>query len=266
MSVVDVEMREPRTGALVQLKVIGVLDRLLENSGSMIVSKSILDNAVPFVVPITNYRFRLADGVDAKETAMSMEALFLEHGVDTKVLEEELEKEAAGAKTFFRLFIGFMGLGLLVGVAGLGVITTRAVVERRQQIGVLRAIGYRRRMIQLSFLLESSFVSLLGIVIGTTLGIVLGWQAYNDIKAGRGHRHHTVRHSLDPDRRHSGADLRGLAAGDLPPCSASLQGLPGRGPSLRVEAKMSRINRGTGLNRGTGSSESSCHSQGRPPS
>ena len=186
MSAVDVEVREPRTGAVVQLKVIGVLDRLHENSGSMIVSKSILDDAIPFPVPITNYRFKVADGVDAKGVARSMEASFLEHGMDAEVLEEELEKEAAGAKTFFRIFIGFMGLGLLVGVAGLGVITTRAVVERRQQIGVLRAIGYRRRMIQLSFLLESSFISLLGIAIGTTLGIVLGWQAYNDIKQDEG--------------------------------------------------------------------------------
>ena len=42
-----------------------------------------------------------------------------------------------------------MGLGLIVGVAALGVITARAVVERRQQIGVLRAIGFRRRMVQL---------------------------------------------------------------------------------------------------------------------
>ena len=186
MSVVDVEMREPRTGALVHLKVIGVLDRIHENSWSTIVSKSILDDAIPFAVPITNYRFRLADGVDAKETARNIEASFLDHGVDTEVLQEELEKEAAGARAFFRLFIGFMALGLLVGVAGLGVVSTRAVVERRQQIGVLRAIGYRRRMIQLSFLLESSFVSLLGIVIGTTLGIVLGWQAYNDIKEDEG--------------------------------------------------------------------------------
>ena len=186
MSAVDVEIREPRSGALVRLKVIGVLDRLHENSESMIVSKSILDDAIPFKVPITNYRFKVADGVDAKEVARGMEASFLEHGMNAEVLEEELEKEAAGAKTFFRIFIGFMGLGLLVGVAGLGVITTRAVVERRQQIGVLRAIGYRRRMIQLSFLLESSFISLLGIVIGTTLGIVLGWQAYNDIKQDEG--------------------------------------------------------------------------------
>ncbi|MCH8186689.1 MAG: ABC transporter permease, partial [Chloroflexi bacterium] len=186
MSVVDVEVREPRSGALVQLKIIGVLDRIHENSDTMIVSKSILDDAIPFPVPITNYRFKVADGVDAKEVARSMEASFLEHGMDTEVLEEELEKEAAAAKTFFRLFIGFMALGLLVGVAGLGVVSTRAVVERRQQIGVLRAIGYRRRMIQLSFLLESSFIALLGILIGTTLGIVLGWQAYNDIKEEEG--------------------------------------------------------------------------------
>ena len=186
MSAVDVEVREPRTGAVVQLKVIGVLDRVHESSGSMIVSKSILDNAIPFPIPVTHYRFRVADGVDQKELAKSMEASFLGHGMDTEVLEEELEKEAAGAKTFFRLFIGFMALGLLVGVAGLGVVSTRAVVERRQQIGVLRAIGYRRSMIQLSFLLESSFISLLGIVIGTVLGIILGWQAYTDIKEDEG--------------------------------------------------------------------------------
>ena len=53
-----------------------------------------------------------------------------------------------------------MGLGLVVGVAALGVITARSVVERRQQIGVLRAIGFQRRMVQLSFLLESSFIAL----------------------------------------------------------------------------------------------------------
>ena len=186
MSGVDVEVREPRSGAVVQVKVIGVLDRIHENYGSMIVSKSILDDAIPFPLPITNYRFTLADGVDAKEVARTMEASFLEYGMDTEVLEEELEKEAAGAMGTFRVFIGFQALGLVVGVAALGVVTTRAVVERRQQIGVLRAIGYRRRMIQLSFLLESSFISLLGIIIGTTLGIVLGWQAYNDIKEDEG--------------------------------------------------------------------------------
>jgi hypothetical protein len=46
---------------------------------------------------------------------------------------------------------------------GIHVITARSVVERRQQIGVLRAIGFRRRMVQWSFLVESSFIALTSI-------------------------------------------------------------------------------------------------------
>jgi putative ABC transport system permease protein len=66
-----------------------------------------------------------------------------------------------------------MALGLVVGVAALGVISARAVVERRQQIGVLRAIGFRRTMVQASFLLESSFVALTAVFVGTGLGLLL---------------------------------------------------------------------------------------------
>jgi putative ABC transport system permease protein len=68
-----------------------------------------------------------------------------------------------------------MGLGLVVGIAALGVIAARSVVERRQQIGVLRALGFQKGMVQLSFLLESSFVALLGIGIGIALGVGLSY-------------------------------------------------------------------------------------------
>jgi putative ABC transport system permease protein len=86
----------------------------------------------------------------------------------------------AANMTFNRLIQGFLGLGLLVGVAALGVISARAVVERRQQIGVMRAIGFRRPMIQAAFLLESSFVALTAIVVGTGLGLLLGWNIIRD--------------------------------------------------------------------------------------
>jgi putative ABC transport system permease protein len=49
------------------------------------------------------------------------------------------------------------------------------VVERRQQIGMLRAIGYKRGMVALSFMLESSFVTLLAILCGVGLGIWLSF-------------------------------------------------------------------------------------------
>jgi ABC-type lipoprotein release transport system permease subunit len=61
----------------------------------------------------------------------------------------------------------------VIGVAALAVISARSVVERRQQIGVLRAIGFQREMVQRSFLLESSFITLIAIVVGTALGLII---------------------------------------------------------------------------------------------
>jgi putative ABC transport system permease protein len=54
-------------------------------------------------------------------------------------------------------------------------IAFRTVVERRQQIGMLRAIGYSRGQVALSFMLESSFVTLLGIITGLGLAILLSY-------------------------------------------------------------------------------------------
>jgi putative ABC transport system permease protein len=186
MEPVDLEMREPRTGEIIPVTVIGVFDKLHRNAGWMVGVKSVFDDVLPISVPVTNYRFRLADGVDAKGVARGLEAGLLEFGMETEVYAEVLADESAAGKAFFRLFTGFMALGLLVGVAALGVVSTRAVVERRQQIGVLRAIGYKRRMVQLSFLMESSFVSVLGCAIGLVLGLVLSYNAVSDIRREEG--------------------------------------------------------------------------------
>jgi putative ABC transport system permease protein len=186
MEPILVEAREPRSGEVVLLNVIAVYDRLHVNASRVLVSKEVVDDKVPFAVPVTNYRFRLAEGVDAKKASRALEASLLEYGMETEVFQETVDTQSAAGKAFFRLFTGFMSLGLLVGVAALGVISTRAVVERRQQIGVLRAIGFKRGMIQLSFLMESSFVSVLGSVIGLVLGMVLSYNAVTDISREQG--------------------------------------------------------------------------------
>ena len=186
MPAVHIEVREPRTGEAFQLTVIGVLDQAADAFGGvgigMITSKARLDEAVPFPVPVTTYRFRVSDGVDVARIAKNLEASFLDNGMETNVLGELIADQVSANRAFNYLLTGFMGLGLMVGIAALGVISIRAVVERRQQIGVLRAIGYRRGMVQLSFILESSFIALLGIAIGVGLGTVISYNIVNDIK------------------------------------------------------------------------------------
>jgi len=78
---------------------------------------------------------------------------------------------------------GYLALGLLVGITGLGVLMVRAVRERRRTIGVLRALGVRATTVRRSFLAESTFIAVEGVVIGTVLGVVTTWVLYTNSPA-----------------------------------------------------------------------------------
>ena len=183
---VPIEVREPATGATITLTVIAILDETADAfgqlGGGMIAARQQLDEVSPFPIPVTNYRFKVADGVDAAEVSGNLEIAFQRNGMESSVLAELVEDSVSANQAFNYLLTGFMGLGLMVGVASLGVVSLRAVVERRQQIGVLRAIGYRRNMVQLSFLLESSFVVLLGVAIGVGLGTAISYLIVREIQ------------------------------------------------------------------------------------
>ncbi|MCB0044735.1 MAG: FtsX-like permease family protein [Caldilineaceae bacterium] len=124
----------------------------------------------------TRYYLKAADGADVHAVAQAAEQSFISSGLNASVLAEQNAQGQALTRGILRLFQGFMGLGLLVGIAALGVIMTRTVVERRQQVGVMRAIGFQPRMVALSFLFEASFIALAGIVIGAFAGLSLGRQ------------------------------------------------------------------------------------------
>jgi putative ABC transport system permease protein len=169
---VDVEVRDPATGADVTLTVIGVLDDSVpwEMAGITTSQRALApfgDRARP-----TTFWFALTDKADPEATAGALESAFLDDGLEAQSLQDRLDQAVASSWTVNRLIQGFMGLGLVVGVVALGVVSARAVVERRQQIGVLRAIGFQPAMVRLAFLAEASFVSLTAIVIGCGLGLI----------------------------------------------------------------------------------------------
>ncbi len=182
MDPIEIEVMEPLSGGELRYTIIGVLDSAAADTG-IITSKAGVDEAFPsFTIPLTDYRFRVAEGVDTDAASKKLEAAFLEHGMQTDVLAEVLKDIVSTFTSFYNMLTAYMGLGIVVGIAALGVVSMRAVVERRQQIGVLRAIGYRRGMIQLSFLLESSFVALLGVALGVALGTIISINLVDDIE------------------------------------------------------------------------------------
>jgi putative ABC transport system permease protein len=123
----------------------------------------------------TGYYFALRPGVDANKARLDLGRLLAPEQMEPVIVADQLAQQVGGFLALLKLMTGFLALGLIVGIAGLGVISTRAVVERFQQIGMLRALGYRRSLVQRSFLMESSFIAIIGLGIGALVGI---WQSY----------------------------------------------------------------------------------------
>ena len=174
-SPVAVEVMDPRTGRTNILTIIAVLkDSLPPFMFGVTTSERTIARSFGSEDATVHF-FRLRDANNVDQYAAALESAFLSNGIEADVLADELNDQVATQVTFNNILQGFMGLGLVVGVAALGVISARAVVERRQQIGVLRAIGYRQRMVQIVFLLESSYVAILGIAMGCILGLILAF-------------------------------------------------------------------------------------------
>jgi putative ABC transport system permease protein len=119
------------------------------------------------------YYFKVKPGVDAHAEAQSIGSALLDHGFETTVIQDVL-LDVNGPRVFIsRVLVGLVGLTLLVGAAALAVSGSRAVVERRQQIGMLRALGFHRLHVQGIFLLESLLIGVVGTALGIALGLVL---------------------------------------------------------------------------------------------
>jgi putative ABC transport system permease protein len=123
----------------------------------------------------TGYYFALKPNVNVNKARLDLGRMLVQYQLEPVIVADQLAIQLSTTLTLLNLMTGFLALGLIVGIAGLGVISTRAVVERWQQIGMLRALGYRRSLVQRSFLMESSLIAILGLLIGALVGV---WQSY----------------------------------------------------------------------------------------
>jgi putative ABC transport system permease protein len=72
------------------------------------------------------------------------------------------------------LLYGLLGLAIVIAI--LGIINTLAlsVVERRREIGMLRAVGMQRKQVRRTIYLESLLIAVFGAVLGLVLGLSYG--------------------------------------------------------------------------------------------
>jgi putative ABC transport system permease protein len=173
-------VRNVEDGSEVELRIIGVIEpqvtAILQPFWAIFVNQAVIEESFGGGNSENFFVTTVAGGDEAADdVAKGIEAALLERGVQGESIRSLIDEQSAFSNGFQMLFEGFMGLGLIVGIAALGVIAFRTVVERRQQIGMLRAIGYSRRLVGLSFFFESSFIALTGIAMGLLLGGALSY-------------------------------------------------------------------------------------------
>ena len=91
--------------------------------------------------------------------------------VDVSRPSDALVARAKAQNAFSGLFIGLGAVSLLVGGVGVANVMVIAVLERRSEIGLRRALGATRGQIRTQFLLEAVLLALLGGAVGVTLGV-----------------------------------------------------------------------------------------------
>ncbi|UCH88615.1 MAG: FtsX-like permease family protein [Thermoplasmata archaeon] len=160
-----------------ELEVIGIMDQSFFIN-AIIIKKDVVKNEYGGVDSM--FVAKLKSGEDADAVAKEFEKNYLEHGLQTFDMKGIINTILSLSNNIMYLMEGFLGIGLLVGIAGIGIISYRNVIERRQQIGMLRAIGFKKSMVTKSFLIETSFITILAIFLGIILGIGIGWQIYKD--------------------------------------------------------------------------------------
>ena len=162
------------TGESLHFRVVGFLANTILQ-GSLIMSERDFENAFP---SSAGYQyFLIKDGHPKVENVSS---LVTETSKTVAVLEDRLGDQGFDARSAPKLLSSFMAvqntylstfqtlgaLGLLLGTFGLAAVQIRSVLERRKELGLMRAVGFRRRKLASMVLMENSWLLMIGLAVG----------------------------------------------------------------------------------------------------
>lgn len=106
------------------------------------------------------------------ELSQVLETALSPYGFDTERVADRLANFLAVQNTYLSTFQTLGGLGLLLGTLGLATVMLRNVLERRGELALLRAVGYRNSHLAWLVLWENAFLLIWGLLAGATSALL----------------------------------------------------------------------------------------------
>jgi putative ABC transport system permease protein len=180
-------IRDPVSGQTAQLTIVGISDQsFYDGADHVFVSRVLSDHMFGSRSTSDLLYVSTSPGTDNDALADTINGRYIANGADASSFHRLVNDQFSVENEFLTLIQGYIALGLLVGIAGLGVVMVRAVRERRREVGVLRALGFTSVAVRRAFLAESSFIALEGILIGVALALITAWRLVNSGSFGSG--------------------------------------------------------------------------------
>lgn len=136
----------------------------------------------------SGYRFFLIEaggGETAEAISDALESRLVDVGMNVDSAPRVLTSMLAVQNTYLRTFQSLGALGLLLGTVGLAVSQLRSVLERRGELGVLRAVGFTRGRLAKLILGENFVLLLLGMGCGVITAVLAvlpyAWMTGNSV-------------------------------------------------------------------------------------
>lgn len=158
------------SGRTARLKVIGIIDAATLRG--IFISRVKFSELFPARTGDSAWLIRAEAGQSDTVLARRTEREFARFGFDANAIDDLFREDAATQRSFVGIFQLLLKLGLVIGISGLAIGALRTVLERRQAIGILRAMGFGRGMVAFWLILETLLVATLGVGAGLGVGLL----------------------------------------------------------------------------------------------
>lgn len=152
-------------GQTVQFRVAGLLSNSILQ-GSLLIGEADFQRLFPQTSGYRSFLIRPPPG-KSDAVAAVLEDKLGDEGFDVESSRSRLADLLAVQNTYISTFQSLGALGLVLGTFGLAAVQLRNVLERRKELALLRAVGFRNVRLAEMVLMENLFLLLAGLACGT---------------------------------------------------------------------------------------------------
>jgi ABC-type lipoprotein release transport system permease subunit len=153
-----------------KLRLVALLDESILQS-DLVISEANFVLLFPREEGYTEFFIETADG-QAVSVRRALETALAAQGFEAVSTKDRLEAYLGVENAYLGTFQALGSLGLVLGSLGVAIVLVRTVWERRGELALLRALGFRRRVLRVLLFTESAVLLVLGLTLGTLAAVL----------------------------------------------------------------------------------------------